>query len=66
MVRKKLKHDTESKNDYRAVGYVFLAIAFGMLLSEPMRGLAVAFFAIGIAFIVIKHDDDSNRKSAKK
>ena len=63
MVRKKLKHDTESKNDYRAVGYVFLAIAFGMFLSETTRGLAVAFFAIGIAFAVMKYDDANEKKN---
>lgn len=66
MKNKKSEHSPTSSFDYRPVGYVFLAIAFGMLLSEPMRGLAVAFFAIGIAFIVIKHDDDSKRKSTKK
>ena len=51
-------------NSYRVIGYIFLFAALIMFLSESTRGVAVAFFAIGIAFIVMPESSDEN--AAKK
>lgn len=62
MARKKPNQRIESVDYSRMGGYLFLAVAFLMLFSETSRGLAVAFFAIGIALVVFKHDDTTKKK----
>jgi len=62
MALKKPNHGVESVDYSRVGGYLFLAVAFLMLFSETSRGLAVAFFAIGIALVVVKHDDATRKK----
>ncbi|MET0980123.1 MAG: hypothetical protein ABWX90_02615 [Candidatus Saccharimonadales bacterium] len=67
MARKKAKYNAKTEDDYRVVGYLFLAIAFGMFFSEATRGLAIALFTIGITFVVIGYNDaDDKNKSSKK
>lgn len=64
MANKPKQSKDKTINNYCVIGYIFLFAAFIMFLSESTRGLAIAFFAIGIAFIVMPEssDDDSAKK----
>ena len=66
MTQKKKQKRGKSNLEYRIIGYVFLATAFGMLMSETTRSLAVAFITIGITFILIEHDKTRARKNSHK
>lgn len=60
MTNKPKRSKVKTINSYRVIGYIFLFAALIMFLSESTRGVAVAFFAIGITFTLMPESSDND------